>query len=382
HPLHARGAVGRPAHAGHDRGQPRLLRGELPQAGPARGHALRGDRVHRQAGVEVEAGGGDRDPRAHRSEPARRHRRQGRPEDARAEAPRRPGRGGHGVTAGWTPPGPAMLFCPADRPERYGKAAERADVVIVDLEDAVAPENRTVARDALRASELDPARTIVRVNPADSADHAADLEALAATGYRCVMLAKTESAAQVTDLYSSTGAEVLALVETPLGVVRAPEIASAPGCDGLMWGAEDLLAAMGGSTSRFAESEAGGARFAGQYRDVPRHARARVALAAAAFGRWAVDSVHLDIADEAGQRAEALDAVARGFVATACIPPSQVATVRQAYAPDDDEVAWARRVLDAARGNQGVFQLDGRMIGGPVFRQAEATLRRAAAVAE
>src|SRR5699024_2476457 len=124
----------------------------------------------------------------------------------RAEAPRRPGRGGHVVTAGWTPPGPAMLFCPADRPERYGKAAERADVVIVDLEDAVAPENRTVARDALRASELDPARTIVRVNPADSADHAADLEALAATGYRCVTLAKTESAAQVTDLYSTTGA--------------------------------------------------------------------------------------------------------------------------------------------------------------------------------
>ena len=286
------------------------------------------------------------------------------------------------MTAGWTPPGPAMLFCPADRPERYGKAAERADVVIVDLEDAVAPENRTVARDALRASELDPARTIVRVNPADSADHAADLEALAATGYRCVMLAKTESAAQVTDLYSSTGAEVLALVETPLGVVRAPEIASAPGCAGLMWGAEDLLAAMGGSTSRFAESEAGGARVAGQYRDVPRHARARVALADAAFGRWAVDSVHLDIADEAGQRAEALDAVALGFVATACIHPSQVATVRQAYAPDDDEVAWARRVLDAARGNQGVFQLDGRMIDGPVFRQAEATLRRAAAVAE
>lgn len=283
------------------------------------------------------------------------------------------------MTPVWTPPGPAMLFCPADRPERFGKAAERADVVIVDLEDAVAPENRTVAREALRASDLDPARTIVRVNPADSDDHAADLEALASTGYRCVMLAKTESAAQVTDLHSTTGAAVLALVETPLGVVRATEIASAPGCAGLMWGAEDLLAAMGGTTSRFSGAEAGGPRVAGEYRDVPRHARAQVALAAAAFGRWAVDSVHLDIADEEGQRAEALDAVALGFVATACIHPSQVATVRGAYAPDDDEVAWARRVLAAAEGNQGVFQLDGRMIDGPVFRQAEATLRRAAA---
>lgn len=279
----------------------------------------------------------------------------------------------------WTPPGPAMLFCPADRPERYDKAAARADVVILDLEDAVAPADRPAARDALRASRLDPERTIVRVNPAGSDDLAADLEALEGTDYRCLMLAMTESAAQVADLHSVSGAAVLALVETPLGVVRAAEIAAAPGCAGMMWGAEDLLAGMGGSTSRFAQVESGGPRVAGEYRDVPRFARAQVALAAAAFGRWAVDSVHLDIADEAGQRAEALDAVALGFEATACIHPSQVAVVRAAYAPDDDEVAWARKVLDAAEHNQGVFQLDGRMVDGPVFRQAEATLRRAAA---
>lgn len=221
----------------------------------------------------------------------------------------------------------------------------------------------------------------MRVNPTGTDDHVADLEALADTDYRCVMLAKTESAAQVTDLHSTTGAAVLALVETPLGVVRAEEIAAAPGCAGMMWGAEDLLAAMGGSTSRFSSAEAGGPREAGEYRDVPRHARARVALAAAAFGRWAVDSVHLDIADSSGQRAEALDAVALGFVATACIHPSQVAVVREAYAPDDDEVAWARKVLAAAERNQGVFRLDGRMVDGPVFRQAEATMRRAAAAA-
>ena len=279
----------------------------------------------------------------------------------------------------WTPPGPALLFCPADRPERYDKAAARADVVILDLEDAVAPADRPAAREALRASRLDPERTIVRVNPAGSDDLAADLEALEGTDYRCVMLAMTESAAQVADLHSVSGAAVLALVETPLGVMRAAEIAAAPGCAGMMWGAEDLLAGMGGSTSRFAQVEAGGPRVAGEYRDVPRFARAQVALAAAAFGRWAVDSVHLDIADEAGQRAEALDAVALGFEATACIHPSQVAVVRAAYAPDDDEVAWARKVLDAAEHNQGVFQLDGRMVAGPVFRQAEATMRRAAA---
>lgn len=283
------------------------------------------------------------------------------------------------LTPAWIPPGPALLFCPADRPERYSKAAGRADVVIIDLEDAVAPGDRAAAREALRGSSLDPARAIIRVNPAGGEDHAADLVALADTDYRCVMLAKTESAAQVSDLHSATGAAVLALVETPLGVIRSEEIAAAPGCAGLMWGAEDLIAGLGGSTSRFTAPEACGSRVAGDYRDIPRHARARVALAAAAYGRWAVDSVHLDIADVDGLRAEAVDAVAQGFVATACIHPSQVAVVRSAYAPSAEEVAWAEKVLAAAEHNQGVFQLDGRMVDGPVFRQAEATLRRAVA---
>jgi len=283
------------------------------------------------------------------------------------------------MSAVWTPPGPALLFCPADRPERYAKAAGRADAVILDLEDAVAAENRPAAREALRASRMDPECTVVRVNAATTDEHAADLEAVADAGLRCVMLAMTESAAQVSDVHAATGASVLALVETPLGVVRADEIAAAPGCAGLMWGAEDLLAGMGGSTSRFGAAEAGGPRVAGEYRDVPRYARARVALAAAAFGRWAVDSVHLDIADTAGQRAEALDAVALGYAATACIHPSQVAVVREAYAPAPEEVEHAQRVLEAARRNPGVFRLDGRMVNGPVLRQAEATVRRAAA---
>ena len=78
--------------------------------------------------------------------------------------------------------GPALLFCPADRPERFGKAAAAADVVILDLEDGVAAGAKDAARRALRAADLDPARTVVRVNPADTEDHQRDLEALSATG--------------------------------------------------------------------------------------------------------------------------------------------------------------------------------------------------------
>ncbi len=78
----------------------------------------------------------------------------------------------------WTPPGPAMLFCPADRPERYQKALDRSDVVILDLEDAVSPENRVAAREALVANPLDPDRTIVRINPAGTGDYRRDLAAI------------------------------------------------------------------------------------------------------------------------------------------------------------------------------------------------------------
>ncbi|MFV0459138.1 MAG: HpcH/HpaI aldolase/citrate lyase family protein [Actinomycetales bacterium] len=299
----------------------------------------------------------------------------------------------------WLPPGPALLFCPADRPERYAKAVERADAVIIDLEDAVAEQDRPAAREHLRRSALDPERVIVRVNPHGSPDYEADLRALADTAYRCVMLAKTESGDQVRELHQASGAAVLALAETPLGVVRAAEIAAADGCAGLMWGSEDLVAGMGGSLSRFTAAEADPASSGsgagdratagsgwsspqvvpGRYRDVPRFARATVALAAAAFGRWMVDAVHFDIRDTGGLHAEASDAVALGFAATGCIHPAQVPVVRAAYAPSASELDWARRVLQAGQQHSGVFALDGMMIDGPVFRQAESTLRRARA---
>lgn len=261
--------------------------------------------------------------------------------------------------------GPAWLFCPADRPERYGKAAAVADVVILDLEDGVAAADRPAAREALRANPLDPERTVVRVNPAGTEDQARDLEALADTAYTTVMLAKTESAAQVTALAPR---QVVALIETPRGAVFCAEIAAADDCVAMMWGAEDLVAAMGGGSSRHAD---------GRYRDVARHVRSSVLLAASTFGRAALDAVYLNIGDLDGLRAEALDGVAVGFAATVCIHPSQVAVVRDAYRPAPERVDWARRVLSAAQSERGVFAFEGQMVDSPVLRHAEAILRRA-----
>jgi len=261
--------------------------------------------------------------------------------------------------------GPGWLFCPADRPERFAKAAAAADVVILDLEDGVAPADKAAARKALRETQLDPGRTVVRINAADSDEQAGDLDALADTPYTTVMLSKTESGAQVAALAPR---EVIALVETPRGVVFATEIAAAAGTTGMMWGAEDLVATLGGSSSRQVD---------GSYRDVARHARSTVLLAASAFGRIALDAVHLDIQDVEGLRAEADDAVAVGFDATVCIHPSQIPVVREAYRPSEEKLDWARRVLAAAKSERGVFAFEGQMVDSPVLKHAAMMLRRA-----
>lgn len=262
-------------------------------------------------------------------------------------------------------PGPAILFCPADRPERYAKAAAAADAVILDLEDAVAPADKAAARMHLAAATLDPARTLVRVNPVGTEEFRRDLDALAGTGVRTVMLAKAESAAQCDALGDC---RVVALCETAAGVEAAAELARHPSVDALMWGAEDLVASLSGRSSRHAD---------GRYRDVARYARSRVLIAAGAAGKAAWDAVHLDIGDLEGLRAEAEDAAASGFAATVCIHPSQVAVIRAAYAPTAEQVDEARALLRAAEEEAGVFRFRGRMIDEPVLRQARRTLAHA-----
>jgi citrate lyase subunit beta/citryl-CoA lyase len=260
--------------------------------------------------------------------------------------------------------GPGWLFCPADRPDRYAKAEAAADVVILDLEDAVAPNDKPAAREALLATQLDPARTVVRINATDTPFHAEDLQALSQTPYRLVMLPKAESAGDVAALASY---QVIALVESARGALAVASIAAAENTVGLMWGAEDLTASLGGSSSRNA---------LGAYRDASVHVRAQTLLAAKAYGRLALDAVHLDIKDLDGLRDEALDAAALGFDGTVSIHPSQVAVVRAAYAPDADEVEWASRVIAAAANERGVFQFEGRMVDGPILRHAERLLSR------
>ncbi|MFT4156640.1 MAG: CoA ester lyase [Microbacterium sp.] len=262
--------------------------------------------------------------------------------------------------------GPALLFCPADRPERFRGALEKADAVILDLEDAVLPDAKARARGNLIDADIEPDRVIVRVNRPGTDALLADLEALAQTDFRTVMVAKSETPESLAAFDPSFA--LIAQCETARGISAADRIAAHPQVVAVMWGAEDLVASLGGTSSRTP---------AGSYRDIARYARARVLLEAGAHGKAAIDAVHVALDDLEGLAVEAADAAASGFFASACIHPVQVASIRDAYRPDSASVEWASAVLAAAGTERGAFRFRGRMIDEPVLDHARAVLRRA-----
>lgn len=270
--------------------------------------------------------------------------------------------------------GPAILFVPADRPERYLKAYERSDAVIIDLEDAVAPNDRSSARTALAehlASMDKPTtqKTVVRVNPVTEPDFSEDAALLTNTALRFVMVPKVESIDDISQAASALpGVKLVALCESASGVIEAPQIARHPSVVALMWGAEDLMVSTGGSASRYTD---------GTYRDVPRFARAQVLLAAAAAGKASIDTIHTDLSPTDQFIAEAEDAVATGWTAKACIHPAQVQVIRDAYTPTEAESEYAHALLAEVKRQRGVFQFRGTMVDGPLIAHAQNVVSRA-----
>ncbi|KAA1021094.1 CoA ester lyase [Pseudonocardia sp. EV170527-09] len=262
--------------------------------------------------------------------------------------------------------GPGLLFCPGNRPDRFARALAAADAVILDLEDAVGPDDKDGARAAVvdALAELDRTRVVVRVNPPGTPAHDGDVAALAAHPDLTLMLPMATSAVAVEALAPHP---VIALCETAHGVLEAPSIARATNCAGLMWGSEDLLADLGGRTGRAS---------GGGYGPALTEARTRILYAARAAGLDPVDTVLTDIADTDTLLADTLDAAAAGFAAKACIHPSQVEVVRRGFRPTDAEAERARALLAEAQRHPGVFRFGGEMVDAPVLARARAVLRR------
>ncbi|MEO5672401.1 MAG: CoA ester lyase [Ramlibacter sp.] len=263
------------------------------------------------------------------------------------------------------------LFVPGNRPERFAKAlASGADAVVFDLEDAVAPEAKGAARDAIAdwAAGAAPAtreRIVVRVNDATSAHFADDLRLLKETDLAVAMLPKAESAEQVSLLCAGLrGALVLALIESAPGVAQVDAIAAAPGVTRLVFGTLDFAFDLDLDISESSDGLA--------------YASSRIALASRLAGRLApVAGVTPQIDDEARLLADLALSRRHGFGAKLCIHPRQVAPIHAALAPNADAVIWARRVLAADAASPGAAQLDGRMVDRPVVLQAQRTLQRA-----
>lgn len=261
----------------------------------------------------------------------------------------------------------SYLFVPASRPERFAKAhASGTDVVILDLEDAVAPSDKTIARQAL-AQYLSAGGTgMVRINSTQP-HWFEDAQICRMEGVQGVVLPKTESPNDVALLKKHLRPEtkVLPLIETAVGMQRVEEIAAAPGVDRLVFGTVDF------STELSIDGDDQELLFF----------RSKMVLASKAAGINApVDGVTVAIADLDGLRAASLRGRRLGFGAKLCIHPSQVAEVNNAYRPNDAELAWATRVLDAAKTNLGAFKLDGAMVDAPVIARATALLKQAGQV--
>ena len=267
--------------------------------------------------------------------------------------------------------GPAWLFCPADRPDRFEKAAATADVVVIDLEDSVLPGSKTSARDNVVAAApgLDPLRTVVRVNPMDTPWGAADLEALIGTSLQVVMLPKVGSAPDLTTLGEM---DVVALCETAAGVLAAADLAQSPRCIALTWGGQDLALDLG-SAPRASD---GGLHPTGAF------GRLMVRYAAAVAGIPAIDTVWTNIDDIDGLGIEADDAASAGFDGKLAIHPSQVPVIRAAFKPAADDVERAHRILAEAKSAQargeGAARVAGELLDAPVVERARRIVARAA----
>lgn len=268
----------------------------------------------------------------------------------------------------------SFLFVPATRPERIDKAlASATDLVIVDLEDAVAPADKERARNQLSAwLEAHPtASVLVRINGAGTAWHAADLAACRQRGVAGLLLPKAESAAEIDEAWRSSGKPVLPIVETGRGIDALDEIARAPGTARLVFGKLDLAVDLDLTPDEGDPEEL-----------VFLPYRALLVLASRRANLpLPVDGVFTAIADSQALARYAGRARRHGFGALLLIHPAQAATVVAAFAPAAAEIAWAKAVIAAAAAaGGGAAVVDGRMIDAPVIARAERLLAAAALI--
>jgi citrate lyase subunit beta/citryl-CoA lyase len=276
----------------------------------------------------------------------------------------------------------SLLFVPGNSARMIAKAAASpADVVILDLEDAVhpdaKPEARKVVVEALAAASAG-CRRYVRVNSLDTAWCAEDVEAVIPAGPDGIVLPKSfgpEDVERLGDMIErhepvtrrgKTGI-IVVCTETPASTLSlAAKSWRHPRLTGLMWGGEDLSAAIGATANRDDQ---------GRYTEPFALARSLCLLAARAADVAPIDAVFTDFRDHDGLRREADAARRDGFSAKVAIHPSQIEVINRCFTPTEDERRRAERVIAAFEDSaKGAVQLDGVMLDAPHLTQARRIL--------
>ena len=267
----------------------------------------------------------------------------------------------------------SLLFVPGDRPERMEKALGLgADALILDLEDSVTPASKPVARNAISAflrSADRRVKLLVRINPLDSGLSDADLEAVLDARPDGLVLPKAEGSRSIALLDGKTDLPILPIAtETPAAIFEIGSYRSVGArLVGITWGAEDLPAAIGATTSRDER---------GQLTQPYELARSLTLFGAHAAGVAAIETVYPDFRDLEGLSAYAGRASRDGFTGMMAIHPSQVAVINDAFTPSSAEIARAREIVAAFAANpdRGALQIDGKMVDAPHLKQARRVL--------
>ena len=269
----------------------------------------------------------------------------------------------------------SRLFIPGNNPRMIQTAKVFApDVIILDLEDSVASENKDEARvlvkNALRHVDFGRSEVTIRVNPLDEGGEE-DIKIINER-VSAIVMPKVESAEDVEAMCNALQGvedkmnrlgeiEIIATIESAKGVLNAREIASAPRVTALAFGAEDYTRDIGGERTKEG------------YETL--FARSMIVAAAKAAGIQALDTVYSDVNDLEGLYEDTLRSRKMGFDGRSAIHPSQVDVIHRAYTPSQDEIEWAKKVIDALeegkKAGKGAVSLNGRMIDRPVAKRAE-----------
>jgi citrate lyase subunit beta/citryl-CoA lyase len=271
----------------------------------------------------------------------------------------------------------SLLFVPGDDKRKVAKAlTSDADAIILDLEDAVAPQNKEAAR-ALAAETLNDRsgrKLFVRINGFSSGHADADLEAVLTHRPDGLVLPKCKSGNDVLQLAALAGPllPVIAIAtETAASLLVMDSYAAAgPSLLGLAWGGEDLSVDLGAAANRDAN---------GCYTEPYRLARSLCLIGARAAGVEPIDAVYTSYRDLGGLENEARTAARDGFSAKLAIHPDQIPIINEVFTPSEQELDKARRIVAAfaKSGNRGVIGLDGEMLDVPHLRRAERLIARA-----